>query len=159
LLRFARNDNSDWLIAKGKWVFITQYERRAVGGAYMPQPAFSLPKQWEDWTSWALGIWLLLSPWTLWFEKDATATRNALVVGLLIILAELFELSIFRGWEEWINVALGAWLVISPWALGVSNTAAQINFVVVGALVLALALHELWDMRSRASDAEPDAGS
>jgi SPW repeat-containing protein len=115
----------------------------------MPQPAISLPKQWEDWTSWALGIWLLLSPWALWFEKDATAMRNALAVGLLIILVELLELSIFRGWEEWINVALGAWLVVSPWALGTSNAAAQINFIVGGVLVLALALHELWDMRSK----------
>ena len=123
----------------------------------MPQSAISLPKQWEDWTSWALGIWLLLSPWTLLFEKDTTAMRNALVVGLLIILVELLELSAFRGWEEWINVALGIWLVVSPWALGTSSAAAQINFIVVGVLVLALALHELWGMRSGASDQEPNA--
>jgi len=125
----------------------------------MPQPAVSLPKQWEDWTSWALGIWLLLSPWALFFDKDATATRNALAVGLLIILVELFELSILHGWEEWINVALGAWLVVSPWALGTANVAARINSVVVGLLVLALALHELWEMRSRGSGTEPNARS
>jgi len=123
----------------------------------MTQPVVSFPKQWEDWTSWALGIWLLLSPWTLWFEKDATAMHNALVVGLLIILAELLELSIFRDWEEWINVALGAWLIVSPWALGTSDAAARINFIVVGVLVLALAVHELWNIRSRGSGSEPNA--
>jgi hypothetical protein len=78
----------------------------------MTQPVVSFPKQWEDWTSWALGIWLLLSPWALWFEKDAPAMHNAVAVGLLIILVELLELSFFRDWEEWINVALGAWLII-----------------------------------------------
>jgi len=123
----------------------------------MTQPVVSFPKQWEDWTSWALGIWLLLSPWALWFEKDATALHNAVAVGVLIILVELLELSIFRGWEEWINVALGAWLIISPWALGTSDAAARINFIVVGVLVLALAVHELWNMRSRGAESEPDA--
>jgi hypothetical protein len=24
---------------------------------------FSLPKQWEDWCSWLLGLWLCISPW------------------------------------------------------------------------------------------------
>jgi hypothetical protein len=123
----------------------------------MTQPPVSLPKQWEDWTSWALGIWLLLSPWALWFEKDEPAMRNALAVGLLIILAELLELSLFRGWEEWINIALGAWLGISPWVLGLSNAAAKINFIVVGVLVLALAVHALWGMRSGGANSESDA--
>jgi hypothetical protein len=123
----------------------------------MTQPVVSFPKQWEDWTSWALGIWLLLSPWALWFEKDAAAMHNAVAVGVLIILAELLELSFFRGWEEWINIALGAWLVISPWGLGLSNAAAKINFIVVGVLVLALAVHELWGMRARGADSEPGA--
>jgi hypothetical protein len=123
----------------------------------MTQPVVSFPKQWEDWTSWALGIWLLLSPWALWFEKDETAMRNAVALGVLIILAELLVLSLFRGWEEWINVALGAWLVISPWVLGLSNAAAKINFIVVGLLVLALAVHELWGMRSGGANSEPNA--
>ncbi|MGP0090377.1 MAG: SPW repeat protein [Xanthobacteraceae bacterium] len=123
----------------------------------MAQPVVSFPKQWEDWTSWVLGIWLLLSPWVLWFEKDATAMHNAVVVGLLIILAELIELSIFRDWEEWINVALGVWLIISPWALRTSDAAAKINFLVVGVLVLVLAVHELWNARARGSHSEPNA--
>jgi hypothetical protein len=52
-------------------------------------------------------------------------------------------LSVFRPWEEWINVALGAWLVISPWVLGIAVPAATANFVVVGALIIVLALYEM----------------
>ena len=73
----------------------------------MAQSAFSFPKQWEDWTSWLLGLWLLLSPWTLFFDNEPRATENALAVGALVIIAEIVELSIFRDWEEWINVGLG----------------------------------------------------
>jgi hypothetical protein len=110
----------------------------------MPMRAeLSLPKQWEDWASWAFGIWLCLSPWALGFDLQSVPTRNAVIVGFLIILAEVVTLSVFRPWEEWINVALGAWLVVSPWVLAIASTTATMNFVVVGALVIALALYEM----------------
>ena len=105
--------------------------------------AFSFPRQWEDWASWLLGIWLLLSPWILLYEPDAPALRNAVVVAILVLAVEVVELSIFRTWEEWLNVLLGAWLIVSPWVLGIASRAASVNFVVVGALVLALALYEI----------------
>ncbi len=103
----------------------------------------SLPKQWEDWASWVFGIWLCLSPWALQFDLEQVPTRNAVIVGFLIILAEVVTLSVFRAWEEWINVVLGAWLVISPWVLGIDSPAATANFVVIGVLVVALALYEM----------------
>jgi hypothetical protein len=103
----------------------------------------SLPKQWEDWANWAFGIWLCISPWALEFDLDSVPTRNAVIVGFLIILAEVVTLSVFRPWEEWINVALGAWLVISPWVLGIASPIAKANFVVVGVLVVALVVYEM----------------
>jgi hypothetical protein len=119
----------------------------AGGKSMATQPAFSFPRQWEDWASWLLGIWLLLSPWILLFEPDAPALRNAVVVAILVLAVEVVELSIFRTWEEWLNVLLGAWLIVSPWVLGVSSKIATANFVVVGALVLALALYEIRSVR------------
>ncbi len=121
----------------------------------MAQRAFSFPQQWEDWCSWALGIWLLLSPWALFFDQEPRALHNALIVGALIIIAEVVELSIFRDWEEWINVVLGGWLAVSPWVLGLASNAARWNFVIVGVLVLALAIHELRQMRAEAGSEPP----
>jgi hypothetical protein len=117
----------------------------------MAQSAFSFPKQWEDWTTWALGLWLLLSPWALFFDNDPPALENALAVGALVIIAEIVELSIFRDWEEWINVVLGAWLAISPWTLGIANGAARWNFLIVGTLVIVLALYEIREMQAAAA--------
>jgi hypothetical protein len=109
----------------------------------MTDQKFSLPKQWEDWASWILGIWLLLSPWALRFSLDGSATRDVVIVGFLIVFTEVVELSVFRDWEEWINVVLGAWLLVSPWVLGFVSPIATANVVVVGLLVLALALYEI----------------
>ena len=70
-----------------------------------------------------------------------------MLLGGLIILAELVELSFFRAWQEWINVALGAWLIASTWVLGIATPAASINFMLVGVLVVGLALYESWQIR------------
>jgi hypothetical protein len=111
----------------------------------MAAVTFTPPKQWEDWCDWALGIWLMLSPWVLLFEYDTIATRNAVVVGLLVVAAEAVTLSYFRVWEEWINIALGAWLVVSPWILAIATVAAKANFVVTGVIIAALACYEVWE--------------
>lgn len=113
----------------------------------MAAAQFSAPKHWEDWCNWLLGLWLCISPWALRFDLEPTATRAAVISGILIILAELVTLSVYRAWEEWINVILGAWLVICPWILGISIPAARTNLVVVGLLVMALAFYEIWEAR------------
>lgn len=120
----------------------------------MAMVKFTPPKQWEDWCDWALGIWLLLSPWVLLFEKDSVATRNAVIVGLLIVVTEAVTLSYFRLWEEWINFVLGAWLAISPWVLPIASPAAKANFIITGILIAGLALYEVWEA-SRRPDEQP----
>ena len=46
-----------------------------------------------------------------------------------------------RKWQDWANLVLGLWLVLSPWILGFSGTSsATWNGVIVGLLVGLLAL-------------------
>ncbi len=74
----------------------------------MPAARFTPPSQWEDWCSWGLGIWLCIAPWALRFDLEPGATRAAVITGVLLILVEAITLSVFRAWEEWLNVVLGA---------------------------------------------------
>ena len=120
----------------------------------MANVTFTPPRQWEDWCDWALGIWLMLSPWALHFNLDTVATRNAVIVGIIVVLVEVVTLSWFRVWEEWINVALGLWLAVSPWVLPIESATAKLNFVTVGVLIAALALYEVREAGSR--PASPD---
>jgi hypothetical protein len=122
----------------------------------MATVTFTPPKHWEDWCDWALGIWLCLSPWALRYWQDPVATRNAVVVGFLIIFAEVATLSWFRAWEEWISVVLGAYLAVSPWLLGIAGPVPTANFVVVGVLVTALALYEALEVSRNPSQAKAD---
>jgi hypothetical protein len=112
---------------------------------------FSLSREWQDWCNLLLGIWLCLSPWVLRFAGDRAATENAVAVGFLIIVAEVFTFSMLRVVEEWINVVLGLWLVVSIWALEITASAAKADLVVNGLLISLLALYEIWDARRTSS--------
>lgn len=108
-----------------------------------------LPKHWEDWVSWLLGFWLLLSPWTLSYSEDAPALRNAVTVGFVLIFVEVVTLSVFRPWQEWANVLIGVWLIASPFVLDFVNPAGTTNAIVIGGLVLLLAFYEIWRLGTR----------
>ncbi len=100
-----------------------------------------LSNEWQDTANFVFGIWLAASPWLLSFAPQQVPTVNSVVVGLITAAAAASALYAFRLWEEWLNVALAAWLVISPWVLAYSTQHVPTwNQVIVGALVGVLAL-------------------
>ena len=102
-------------------------------------------KHWQDPVNLALGLWMIVSPWALSYATETEATGNAVVVGALIAALALLALLNVMGWEEWVSVALGAWLAVSPTFLGFSGLvfAATWNAVIVGAVVAMLAVWTL----------------
>ncbi len=88
--------------------------------------------QWRDAANLILGIWLALSPTILAYIANAVPALNATVVGIVIAVAAAAALSSFHIWEEWVNVALAAWLIVSPFVLNyVTHSTAVWNQVAV----------------------------
>jgi hypothetical protein len=56
-----------------------------------------------------------------------------------------------KRWQDWVNVILGVWLVVSPWVLGFSNhrTASLVAWLAGAAVVLFAAIgaymREAWE--------------
>jgi hypothetical protein len=100
--------------------------------------------KWQDWASFALGLWLAVSPWALDFSHHEAATANAAFMGLALALGSHFEVSFDEMQAEWFNLAAGLWLVIAPFLLGFGDqSAAAIDTVAVGAAVAVLACSAL----------------
>ena len=100
--------------------------------------------RWQDWASFALGLWLALSPWVLDFSGHNTATANAAFLGLAIALGSHFEVSFDDDTAEWFNIAAGLWLVAAPFMLGFSGQiVATANCILIGTLIAALACSAL----------------
>jgi hypothetical protein len=96
------------------------------------------------------GLSLVLSPWYLGYAAETNAAWNAWIVGAAIALIALVTLFAFHQAEEWINLALGVWAVIAPWALGFAtvSTAATVH-VIAGLIVAVLAGISLWFTTNR----------
>ena len=107
------------------------------------------PWAWEDWVDMVLGLWLAISPWILGFsESDPSATRNALIVGIVVAVLSGSTFLIYNVIEEWIDVILGIWLIVSPWVLSAAGNASVVaDFVVVGAVVAGFSGYEIWASR------------
>lgn len=98
-------------------------------------------KHWQDPVNALLGAWLVLSPWVLGYQGEGMAMANGVIIGLALIAAALGAIFVPRAWEEWTEVALGLWMIASPWALGFSAIpAAMWSAVLSGLAIVALAV-------------------
>ena len=87
---------------------------------------------------------LFLSPWMLGFAGEIAAW-NAWISGALLAAMSARAVVAFAEWEEWIELALGVWILASPWVLkfAAGSSASKVH-VMTGAIVTLLAAIELW---------------
>jgi SPW repeat len=94
-------------------------------------------QHWQDGISFLAGFWIFFAPWIIGSRGGALAIGDHIVVGILLILFAINGLAEFRRWKEWVNIVLGAWMLISPWLLHFSGlTALTWNAVISGVVVI-----------------------
>lgn len=92
-----------------------------------------------------LGAILFISPRIFAFSAGPES-QSAYISGIVIVVFSIAALASFAVWEEWLNLIVGLWVIVSPWLLGFPNTTAMTVSVAIGVLVVALAAVELWIM-------------
>ena len=92
-----------------------------------------------------LGAILFFSPWMFGFVAGR-ASENAMIAGIVIAVLAIAALAAFAVWEEWLNLIVGLWTLVSPWVFGFQGTTAMTIHIIVGAAVAILAAIELWMM-------------
>jgi hypothetical protein len=96
---------------------------------------------WDSGAVLILGLWLVVAPLFLGYGFVGAAVWNGLFVGtLVIILAGVKAFGQFRNPAAgWLNVLLGAWLVLAPFVLDYSAANRLLwNAVIVGLLIIVL---------------------
>ena len=102
--------------------------------------------KWCDVANLVLGAFLFFSPWIFGFDAG-TVSQNAYISGIVIAGLAIAALAAFAVWEEWLNLIVGLWALVSPWVLGFQGmTTATTVHVVIGIAVAVLAAIELWAM-------------
>jgi SPW repeat-containing protein len=90
-----------------------------------------------------LALLLFASPWLLKLT-NSTAKVEMWAAGAAIAAISFAAVAAYANWEEWANVLLGIWLVVSPWVLGFAHTRAMHFSIGIGLVVAFFALLELW---------------
>lgn len=101
----------------------------------------------------AFGLFLFVSPWLFAYVSEMVRIE-VWAAGAVIVAISIAAIVAFSDWEEWVNLVLGVWLVISPWVLGFVHTRAMHVSTLIGAMVVFIAALELWLVHY-----EPDYGS
>jgi hypothetical protein len=115
-------------------------------------------RHWQDWANLAVGLWLFVAPWVLGYAGLRSAAWNSWTLGVVVVAVSVSALILFAAWQEWVNVILGVWLLISPWVMGFAgaeNASALWNHVGVGLAVGGLAL---WDALAHGMEDRAIAG-
>lgn len=90
-----------------------------------------------------LGMILFFSPW-LFGLPTGVQWQTASIAGILIAALSIAALAAFAVWEEWLNLFVGLWLIVSPWLLGFQDGEAMTIDVAIGTIVAVLAACEVW---------------
>lgn len=110
----------------------------------------NLPKHWQDPVNACVGVAMLISPWLAGYAFVQPALANAVIVGTLLFTVSVGAAVIGRPWVECAVVALGAWMVSSPWALVFTEERSRRVAVLLGTVVLLLGMAALLaDLRRR----------
>lgn len=96
-----------------------------------------------SWLIALFGLWELIAPFILGYSAVGVAMWDAIIIGLvLIVLGAWAALSNEENTIKtlsWVNALLGVWLVIAPFILTYTSTAAAMwNDIVIGIVVAVL---------------------
>src|SRR5579862_9889304 len=90
-----------------------------------------------------LALVLFASPW-FFAHASRAAGFDLWLSSAAIIIVSIAAMIAYSTWEEWINLALGLWLVVSPWLLGFPHTRAMHFAIGIGSAIVFFAGLELW---------------
>jgi hypothetical protein len=109
---------------------------------------FTEHRGWEDFCSAGVGVLIVLSPALTSADIAVAVTISAGLIGVLITALALLEIMQLQRWEELMELACGAWVIVSPFVLQYGGVLRTMHFV-LGGTVAALAILELWQDRKR----------
>lgn len=118
-----------------------------------PASSRSAPVSFPQIVQILLGLWLVLSPFTVGYESPAVLWNDVIAGGALFALGLLRVMIPAIRVSRFVDGALGGWLIVAPFLFGYIQPGAFWNSILVGILVLLFAT-----LRGRPAGTPPPAG-
>ncbi len=100
--------------------------------------------KWMHWINALIGIWFLISPWTLGYSQSAGAVWYSVVFGAILLIVSFWAAVQLdpKGWSSWpcwIALIMGILFIIGSFSWNLSTAATWID-VILGVVVVILDL-------------------
>ena len=106
--------------------------------SYFGEPFWGVTLPWTLLVAMALGFWLMLSPTIL--GTQGLMADSSHLVGALVVSFAVIATGEPARFVRFVNVLLGAWVVVAPWLLAGGSSTAAWNGVFVGVLLILVSL-------------------
>ena len=103
----------------------------------------SLTKVWPDLLNLTIGVWMIFSAFFPTLAGRPPGQIVALMSGVAIVIISFAAMVRFAPRKEVINLLLGLWLMVAPFALGFAEWNPVINYFLDGLLLAGHATFQL----------------
>lgn len=92
--------------------------------------------RWQDRANLMLGGWLILAPFIGIGANLDVAAWNSSASGAVVAVFAIVAIARPQLWEEWLNLMVGLWLIVAPFALSYTHQPGPMwNQIIVGLLI------------------------
>lgn len=96
-------------------------------------------ERWSQVPLLALGLWLILSPFTAGYNS-LPLMLNDIISGILVMTLAIIVLRTRRSWAAWANAVLGMWIAFAPVLFWAPDAATYMNDTLVGIFIFTFAV-------------------
>lgn len=111
--------------------------------------------KWAQWINALIGVWLIISPWTLGYSQDGGTVWFSIIVGAILLIVSVWaavqsEIPGWASWQSWIALIMGILAIIESFSSKLS-TGAMWTDIILGAVVIILGLSVMGVTQSKRS--------
>jgi hypothetical protein len=111
--------------------------------------------KWTQWINALIGVWFIISPWTLGYSQYAGAVWLSIILGAILFIVSFWaavqsETPGFASWQSWVALVMGILFIIESFSWSLSSGAMWTN-IILGAVVIVLDLIAMGVAQSKRS--------
>ncbi|WEG12872.1 SPW repeat protein [Pullulanibacillus sp. KACC 23026] len=100
--------------------------------------------KWAQWLNALIGIWFIISPWTLGFSQISMATTLSVIFGAILLIVSFWaavqEKAVnWSSWLGWVSLIMGVLVIVVSFSFSLSAAAMWTN-AILGVIVVILDL-------------------